>query len=93
MWLASKKTLLAFKKSSDLPPLGLRLAPNVFLLIIQIKYQRETLDRLGIMIGIDTTHNTTQYERVSLFTIIVRDHWGHGKYYYLVISPLSFPKI
>ena len=28
--------------------------------------------------GIDATHNTTQYEGVSLFTVIVRDAWGHG---------------
>jgi hypothetical protein len=29
--------------------------------------------------GIDATHNTTQYENVSLFTVMVRDRWGHGE--------------
>ena len=33
----------------------------------------------GGFIGIDATHNTTQYQDLLLFTIIARDHWGHGK--------------
>lgn len=28
--------------------------------------------------GIDATHNTTYYENMSLFTVLVRDRWGHG---------------
>ena len=28
--------------------------------------------------GIDATHNTTHYENMSLFTLLVRDKWGHG---------------
>jgi hypothetical protein len=33
----------------------------------------------GGFIGIDATHNTTQYQDLLLFTIITRDHWGRGE--------------
>jgi len=28
--------------------------------------------------GLDATHNTTQYDNMSLFTLIARDDWGRG---------------
>lgn len=37
--------------------------------------------RLGDgFIGIDATHNTTQYQDLLLFTIVARDRWGHGEW-------------
>lgn len=26
----------------------------------------------------DGTHNTTMYENLTLFTLLVRNNWGHG---------------
>jgi hypothetical protein len=66
--------------SCDPPPPGSHLARDAFILIIQTAYQKELFEALGnFFIGIDATHNTTHYENVSLFTVIARDQWGHGK--------------
>jgi hypothetical protein len=78
--LQEEGALLAFKASCDPPPAGSFLAPDAFVLIVQTEYQREMFRKLGhAFMGIDATHNTTHYENVSLFTLIVRDHWGHGE--------------
>jgi hypothetical protein len=71
--------LVAFKATCDPPPEGSQLAKDVFVLIIQTPYQRHVFRDVGnAFAGIDATHNTTHYENLSLFTIIVRDRWGHG---------------
>src|ERR1700730_5438171 len=71
--------LLAFKSSSDPPPPGSSLAPDTFALLIQTKYQRDVFHKHGhTFAGIDATHNTTHYENMSLFSVMVRDRWGHG---------------
>jgi hypothetical protein len=77
--LREKGAVLAFKSSGDAPPLGSSLSPGAFVLILQNEYQRKMFNEHGNKFsGIDATHNTTQYENVSLFTVIVRDRWGHG---------------
>jgi hypothetical protein len=78
--LREERALLAFKASCDPPPAGSFLAVDTFILIIQTEYQKEIFRKLGnSFMGIDATHNTTHYENVSLFTLIVRDNWGHGE--------------
>jgi hypothetical protein len=68
-----------FKSKLDQPPSGSRLQPDVFILCMQTRFQLEAFQRLGNgFIGIDATHNVTQYQDLLLFTIIARDRWGHG---------------
>ena len=46
---------------------------------MQIKFQRDCFLALGNnFVSIDATHNSTQYARLQLFTLLVRDLWGHG---------------
>jgi hypothetical protein len=78
--LLNEDALLAFKASADPVPEGSTLAADSFVLIIQTNYQKEVFQMLGnSFMGIDATHNTTHYENFNLFTLIVRDKWGHGK--------------
>lgn len=75
----SNGSLLAFKASSDPVPEGFDLQPTTFALCIQTRYQCKCLEKYGnSFAGIDATHNTTYYENMSLFTVLVRDKWGHG---------------
>jgi hypothetical protein len=70
-----------YKSKEDLPPPGtiLPLPGDAFVLCIQTDFQLDAFERLGNgFIGIDATHNTTQYRDLQLFTIIARDRWGHG---------------
>jgi hypothetical protein len=61
-----------YKDKLDQPPSGSRLQPNVFILCMQTRFQLEAFQRLGNgFIGIDATHNITQYQDLLLFTIIV----------------------
>jgi hypothetical protein len=72
--------ILAFKSGADPAPKGSGLAVDSFVLMIQTRYQKEVFEKYGhAFVGIDATHNTTHYENMSLFTVIVRDHWGHGE--------------
>lgn len=71
--------LVFYKSKQDLPPDGSGLASDVFVLCIQMKSQLEVFQQLGnTFLSIDATHNVTQYKGILLFTIIARDHWGHG---------------
>ena len=71
--------LTFYKDKQDLPPGGSDLASDVFALCIQTKFQIEAFRNLGnAFLGIDATHNVTQYKGILLFTIMARDHWGHG---------------
>jgi hypothetical protein len=68
-------------KATD-PPLGSDLDKTGFILCIQTPFQLDAFRRLGNgFIGIDATHNTTQYPDFLLFMIIARDRWGHGALY------------
>lgn len=67
------------KASNNAPPQGSGLEPDVFVLIIQTKYQRKYWREHGKhFAGIDATHNTTHYKNMSLFTLLVCNAWGHG---------------
>lgn len=67
------------KTAKDKTPSGSDLTDDAFILIIQTKYQKECWQTHGSRFaGIDATHNTTHYEGMNLFTLLVRDRWGHG---------------
>jgi hypothetical protein len=77
--LRDQKSMTFLKdKATDLP-LGSNLDKTSFVLCVQTPFQLDTFQHVGNgFIGIDATHNTTQYPDFLLFTIIVRDRWGHG---------------
>ena len=61
------------------PPERLNLANNLFALCIQSKFQKEAYEHLGDrFLGINATHNVTQYKGIQLFTLMAWDNWGHG---------------
>jgi hypothetical protein len=67
------------KDRRDPPPLGSGLSQDSFVLCIQTEFQRDRFRAHGSnFLSVDATHNTTQYAGVQLFTLIVRDSWGHG---------------
>jgi len=77
--LSSKGTLTFYKDKQDCALIDSRLPDDAFVLCIQTSFQLDAFERLGNgFIGINATHNTTQYQDLLLFTIITRDHWGHG---------------
>jgi len=68
-----------YKDKRDLPPTGSDLAHDVFILCIQTRFQLQCFRQFGnTFLGIDATHNVTQYKGMLLFTIMACDHWGHG---------------
>ena len=78
--LSSTGTLTFYKDKQDRAPIDSRLPEDAFVLCIQTSFQLDAFRRLGnAFIGIDATHNVTQYQTLLLFTIIARDRWGHGK--------------
>lgn len=78
--LCASNSLLGFKSRACLVPLGSKLADDAFVLMVQTPSQREQFHHYGnkAIIFIDGTHNTTMYQNMTLTTILVRDHWGHG---------------
>jgi len=65
-------------KIAPLPP-GSDLDPEAYVLCMQTPFQLDTFWCLGNgFIGVNVTHNVTHYWDFLLFTIIVRDRWGHG---------------
>lgn len=77
--LRNRGFFVSLKPSTSPPPAGSGLAPDAFVLIIQTKYQKECWNMHGgCFAAIDATHNTTHYQNMSLFTLLVRDKWGHG---------------
>ena len=78
--LSAKGNLTFYKDKQDRALIDSRLPEDAFILCIQTDFQLDAYRRLGSgFIGIDATHNITQYRDLLLFTIIARDHWGHGK--------------
>jgi hypothetical protein len=72
--------ILGFKSGLQPAPKGSGLDEKAFILMVQTTYQKEVFKKYGNdFMGIDATHNTTYYKGMNLFTIMVRDHWGHGK--------------
>jgi hypothetical protein len=77
--LASEGANIFYKDKQDRAPIDSRLPDDAFVLCIQTSFQLDAFRRLGNgFIGIDATHNVTQYQDLLLFTIIARDRWGHG---------------
>jgi hypothetical protein len=67
------------KDNIDPSPPESGLSQDSFVLCIQTKFQRDCFLALGSdFVSIDATHNTTMYEELQLFTLLVRDLWGHG---------------
>lgn len=82
-WVAKLREeghFVSLKCSNEAAPPGSNLDADSFVLIIQTKYQRECWEKYGSKFaGIDGTHNTTHYKNMTLFTLLVRDEWGHGQ--------------
>ena len=77
--LQSEGEFVYYKDKRDPPPEGSDLMRDLFILCIQTKFQKEAYNHLGnAFLGIDATHNITQYKGILLFTLMARDHWGHG---------------
>ena len=77
--LAIEGTHTFYKDKQD-HVIDLRLPQDAFVLCIQMSFQLDAFQHLGSsFIGIDATHNITQYQDLLLFMIIARDCWGHGK--------------
>ena len=74
------------------PPPGSNLDKEAFVMCIQTPFQLDAFRRLGNgFIGIDATHNITQYQNFLLFTIVARDRWGRGtRSFILPLSPRLF---
>ena len=78
--IKNEDSIIFRKDKLDPAPQGSGLQDQAFILCIQTTYQLDAYRRLGnFFIGIDATHNVTQYENFLLFTIIARDRWGHGE--------------
>ena len=74
--LSKEGTRTFYKDKQDRPPDDLGLQ-DTFVLCIQTSFQLDAFQRLGSgFIGIDATHNITQYQDLLLFTIIAQDRWG-----------------
>ena len=89
--LRARGHYVLIKTSNNESPPNSNLDKDTFVLIIQTKYQQECWKKHGHRYaGIDATHNTTHYENMSLFTLLVRDRWGHGECYtlYLLVANL-----
>jgi hypothetical protein len=70
------------KDKIDPPPPGSRLSADTFVLCIQTVFQKNQFRSIGNdFLSIDATHNTTQYAGLQLFSLVARDHWGHGTRY------------
>src|SRR6266403_229879 len=77
--LQSEGHFLYYKDKLDRPPDGSNLADDMFFLCIQMNFQRDAFQHLGnAFLGVDVTHNCTQYDGILLFTMMARDHWGKG---------------
>ena len=77
--LQQESAKIILKDKIDTPPLGSGLSPDTFVFCIQTEFQRDLFREIGKdFLGIDATHNTTQYVGLQLFILIAQDRWGHG---------------
>ncbi len=73
-------TLVFYKDKVDQPPPNSQLEKDTFVLCIQARFQLDMFWCLGDrFIRINMMHNVTGYPGFLLFTIVVRDNWGHGE--------------
>jgi len=78
--LRSEGEFIYYKDKQDPPPEGSNLANDTFILCLQNRFQKDAYRHLGnVFLGIDATHNITQYKGILLFMLMACDHWGHGK--------------
>ena len=71
--LSKEGTCTFYKDKQDRPPDDSGLQ-DAFVLCIQTSFQLDASQHLGSgFIGIDATHNITQYQDLLLFMIIARD--------------------
>ena len=71
--------IVYYKDKQDPSPEGSDLASDLFIFCLQTKFQKEAYNCLGnAFLEINVTHNVTQYKGILLFTLMARDHWGHG---------------
>ena len=78
--IKDEDALIFYKDWLNSAPQGSGLQDQAFVMCIQTDFQLDAFWQLGnSFIGIDATHNITQYENYLLFTIIARDKWGHGE--------------
>jgi hypothetical protein len=74
--LSKEGTHTFYKDKQDLPSDDSELQ-DAFVLCIQTSFQLNAFQHLGSgFIGIDATHNITQYQDLLLFTIIAQNRWG-----------------
>jgi hypothetical protein len=77
--LEKEKKCVFLKDKITQPPPGSNLDTEVFVMCVQTLYQVDMFQHLGNgFIGINATHNVTQYPSFLLFTIVARDQWGHS---------------
>ncbi len=70
--LKEDNILIFYKDKLDASPPGLPMHEDDLVLCIQTQYQLDAFRHLGNrFVGIDATHNTTQYKDIMLYTIIV----------------------
>ena len=93
-WLQQAGASVILKDKIDAAPAGSGLSPDVFIFCIQTAFQKEQFNLIGKdFLGIDATHNTTQYVGLQLFTLIAQDCWGHGAHKLPFIQLLiQFPR-
>nr|GAT55236.1 predicted protein [Mycena chlorophos] len=78
--LRAEGNFVFIKTRRDALPGGTDLEADSFVLIIHMRYQQQCWYRYGHdqFVGIDATHNMTHYHNVGLYSLVVRDDWGHG---------------
>jgi hypothetical protein len=77
--LTADKIRVFYKDKSNPSPFGSNLDKEAFIMCIQTPFQMDMFQHLGNgFIGIDATHNITQYADFLLFMIITRDQWACG---------------
>ena len=78
MTLQSEGKFVYYKDKQDPPFEDSNLASDVFILCIQSQFQKNVYKHLdNVFLGIDVTHNVTQYKGILLFTLMMWDHWSH----------------
>ena len=79
LWLQQDGAECVLNNKRDPPPPESGLSQDLFVMCVQTKFQQNHFQALGKgFVSIDATHNTTQYAGLQLFSILVRDQWGHG---------------
>ena len=65
----------------DPPPRRIQISQAIFsFYVFQTNFQKKltSMPWEWFSLGIDATHNVTQYKGILLFTLMTRDNWGHG---------------